>query len=134
MHPAVMVVLHALAFLHDVITDRYYHVCCSINQGIQGKLCHWVCHQSSWSKVYPRQTWNFRSHAASACISLWCHRPMHACHRPIHACTAYIAPWHHRPMHALTAWALLFWFCLGYTFTSSFFGLPLTFWRQTLTL
>ncbi len=24
-------------------------------------------------KVYPRQTWNFRSHAVSACIGLWCH-------------------------------------------------------------
>ncbi len=33
-------------------------------------------------KVYPRQTWNFRAHAVSACsnhvIGLWCHRLMHA--------------------------------------------------------
>jgi len=29
--------------------------------------------------VYLRQTWNFRSHAVSACISLWHHRLMHAC-------------------------------------------------------
>jgi len=41
----------------------------------------------------------------------------------MHACTACIAPLHHRPMHAVTAWALLFWFCLRYTFTSSYFGL-----------
>ncbi len=64
-------------------------------------------------KVYPRQTWNFSSHAVSACISL-CH------HRPMHACTACIATWHHRPMHAVTEWAV-FWFRLGYTFTSSYF-------------
>jgi hypothetical protein len=61
-------------------------------------------------KVYPRQTWNFRSHAVSACsnhvISLWCHS----------------VPWHHRLMHAVTAWAWLFRFRLGYTFTSSYFG------------
>ncbi len=66
-------------------------------------------------KVYPRQTWNFRSHAVSACIGLWHHRLMHACHRPMHACTACIAPWHHRLMHVVTARTLLFWFCLGYT-------------------
>jgi len=33
-------------------------------------------------KIYLRQTWNFRSHAVSACrnhvIALWRHRPMHA--------------------------------------------------------
>ncbi len=67
-------------------------------------------------KVHPRQTWNFRSHAVSACIGLWCHGQMHGPHRLMHECTAYIAPWCHRPMHAVTAWALLFWFCLGYTF------------------
>ncbi len=64
--------------------------------------------------VYPRQTWNFRSHAVSACICLWCHEPMHAC-------TAFIAPWHHRPMHAVTSCPPLFQFCLRYTFTSSYF-------------
>ncbi len=57
-------------------------------------------------KVYLRQTWNFRSHAVSACIGLWHHRLMHA---------------HHRPNHAATAWTLLFWFCLRYTFTSNYF-------------
>jgi hypothetical protein len=67
-------------------------------------------------KVYPRQTWNFRSHEVSACIGLWCHGLMHGPHRLMHACTAFIAPWCHRPMHAVTAWALLFWFHLGYTF------------------
>ncbi len=72
-------------------------------------------------KVYSRQTSNFRSHAVSACVSLWCHRPMHAPHRIIHACTAWIAPWPHRPMHAVTAWALLFWFCLRYALISSYF-------------
>ncbi len=73
-------------------------------------------------KVYLRQTWNFRSHAVSACISLWHHWPMHAPHRLMHACTACITPWCHRRMHAVTAWALLFWFCPGYTFISSYFG------------
>ncbi len=43
------------------------------------------------AKVYPTQTWNFRSHAVSACISLWHHRLMHAPHRLMHACTACIA-------------------------------------------
>jgi hypothetical protein len=71
-------------------------------------------------KVYRRQTWNFRSHALSACISLWCHRSMHAPHRLMHACTACIAPWCHRLMHAVTAWALLFWFHLRFTFISSY--------------
>ncbi len=36
-------------------------------------------------KVYPRQTWNFRSHAVSACSN--------------HV----IGPWHHRLMHATQA-------------------------------
>ncbi len=72
-------------------------------------------------KVYPRQTWNFRSHAVSACISLWHHRLMHAPYKLMHACTAYIAPWCHRLMHAVTSWTLLFWFCLGSTFISSYF-------------
>ncbi len=78
-------------------------------------------------KVYLRQTWNFKSHAESACsnyvIGLWHHRLMHGL-------TACITPWHRRPiLHGLcckhcpmtsqanTAWALLFWFCLRYTFT-----------------
>ncbi len=61
-------------------------------------------------KIYLRQTWNFRSHAVSACIGMWHHRPMDAR-------TACIAPWHHRLMHAVTAWALLFWFRLRYIFT-----------------
>jgi len=65
-------------------------------------------------KVYPRQTWNFRSLAVSACIGLWHHRLMHAR-------TACIASWCHRPMHAVTALARLFWFHLRYTFTSSYF-------------
>ncbi len=86
-------------------------------------------------KVHLRQTWNFRSHAVSAYISLWHHRLMHAPHRLMHAphrlmhaCAACIAPWHHGPMHAVTAWALLFWFCLRYTLTSSYFvrGTPLS--------
>ncbi len=64
------------------------------------------CTKAAGVKVYQRQTWNFRSHAVSACIGLWCHRPMHAC-------TACIAPWHYKLMHAVTAQALLFWFCLG---------------------
>ncbi len=66
-------------------------------------------------KVYPRQTWNFRSHAVSACIGLWHHWFMHTC-------TECIAPWHHRLMHAVIAWALLLWFHLRYTFISSYFG------------
>ncbi len=42
-------------------------------------------------KVYPRQTWNFRAHAVSACISLWRHSAMHAVHAieislMVHAC------------------------------------------------
>jgi len=45
------------------------------------------------AKVYPRQTWNFRSHAVSACIGLWHHRPMHAPCRLMHANTGCIAPW-----------------------------------------
>jgi hypothetical protein len=39
-------------------------------------------HKVAGVKVYPRQTWNFRSHAVTACsnhvVSLWRHRPMHA--------------------------------------------------------
>jgi hypothetical protein len=73
-------------------------------------------------KVYPRQTLNFRSHAVSTCIGLRHHRLMHAPQMLMYACTACIAPWYHRPMHAVTAWALLFWFCLGYTFISNYFG------------
>ncbi len=79
-------------------------------------------------KVYPRQTWNFRSHAVSACIGLWHHRPMHAPHRLMHTCTAYIAPWCLRPMHVVTAWALLFWYYLWYTFISSYFALLWCSW------
>ncbi len=82
----------------------------------------WVTHQLSMVKVYLRQTWNFRSHAVSACIGLWSRRLMHAPHRLMHACTACIAPWSPRLMHAVTAWALLFWFQLGYTFISSYFA------------
>ncbi len=81
-----------------------------------------VQHKVAGVKVYLRQTWNFRSHAVSACIGLWCHRPMLAPHRLMHACTACIAPWHHRLMHAVTAWAVLLWFCLRYTFISTYFG------------
>ncbi len=55
-------------------------------------------------------------------MGMWHRRLMHAPHRLIHACTACIALWHHRPMHAVTAWDLLFWFHLGYTFTSNYFG------------
>ncbi len=76
---------------------------------------HLLCFKAAGVKVYPRPTWNFRSHAVSACISLWHHKTMYAL-------TACIAPWHHRPMRAVTEWALLFWFNLGYTFTSSYFG------------
>ncbi len=50
-------------------------------------------------KVCLIQTWNFRSHAVSVCISLWCHRPM----------------------HAVTVRALVFWFCLIYTFIPATF-------------
>jgi len=41
---------------------------------------------------------------------------------PISVVWAHCGPWHHRPMHAVTAWAQLFWFHLGYTFTSSYFA------------
>ncbi len=68
----------------------------------------WHTKVPSKVKVYPRQTWNFRTHAVSPCIGLWFHRPIHATHRLMHACTACIAPWHHRLMHEVTAWALLF--------------------------
>ncbi len=51
-----------------------------------------------------------------------CHRLMHAPHRLMHAWTACIDPWCHRQMHAVTAWALLFWYCLGYTFIYGYFG------------
>jgi len=75
-------------------------------------------------KVYPRQTWNFRSHAVSACIGLWRHSikiivftTISMRHRLMDERTACIAPWHHMPIHAVTAWGLWFWFCLGYTFT-----------------
>jgi len=77
--------------------------------------------------VYQIQTWNLRSCAVSACINLWHHMPMHAPNRLIHACTACIAPWCHRPMHAVTASALLFWFCLGYIFISSYFDISSSF-------
>ncbi len=73
-------------------------------------------------KVYLRRNQNNRAHAVTACIGLWCHRPMHAPHRLMHACTACIAPWRHWQMPALTARALLFSFWLGYTFISSYFG------------
>ncbi len=75
-------------------------------------------------KVYPRQTWNLRSHAVSACIGMWHHSieikvftTISMRHRLMDAHTACIAPWHHMPIHAVTAWGLWFWFCLGYTFT-----------------
>ena len=68
-------------------------------------------------KVYPRQTWNFRAHAVSACISLWHHGAMHAVQTCISLSGACIGLSHHRPMHALTAWNLKFQVCLGYTFT-----------------
>ncbi len=80
-----------------------------------------ISDQVAWIKVHLRQTWNFRSHAVSAYIGLRHHRLMHAPHRLMHACAACIAPWHHGLMHAVTAWALLFWFCLRYTLTSSYF-------------
>jgi len=53
-------------------------------------------------KVYRRPTWNFRSHVVSACISLWCHRPMHVPHRLMHALP-----------HDVTGWCmqLLHWIC-----------------------
>ncbi len=66
--------------------------------------------QSSWSKVYPRQNQTNRTHAVTACISLWCHGAMHA----VHAC---IGLWCQGPMHALTACNLKFQVCLWYTFT-----------------
>jgi hypothetical protein len=86
-------------------------------------------------KVYLRHTWNFRSHAVSACIGLWHHRLMHPPHRLMHACTACIIPWRHTPMHPVTAWALLFWFHLRYTFISSYFGdywLSIYLWFQII--
>ncbi len=73
-------------------------------------------------KVYPRPNQNNRAHSVTACISLWCHKPMHAPHRLIHVCTACFAPWCHRLMHAVTARGLLLWFGLRYTFISSYFG------------
>jgi hypothetical protein len=51
-----------------------------------------------------------------------CHRLIHAPHRLMHACTTCFDPWCHRQMHSVMAWALLFWYCLGYTFISSYFG------------
>jgi len=84
--------------------------------------CSTVILKVSGVKVYLRRSQNNRAHAVTVCIGLWRHRPMHAPHRLMHACTACIAPWCHRPMHAVTAWAVLFWFCLGYTFISSYFG------------
>ncbi len=74
-------------------------------------------------KVHPRWNQNNRAHAVTACIGLWHHMLMHALHMLMHACTACTAPWRHRPMYAVTAWPLLFWFCLGYTFISSYFVL-----------
>ncbi len=66
-------------------------------------------------KVYPIQTWNFRSHA----ISAWSNHVIGPqCHR---------CQWLHRPMHSVIAWALLFRFHLGYT---RYFGCK----RQTLLL
>jgi hypothetical protein len=55
------------------------------------------------------------------------HRPVtsqaNACTSQAYACMYCMhCPWCHRPMHAVTAWALLFWFFLGYTLISSYFG------------
>ncbi len=79
--------------------------------------------QSSWSIGISETNLKLWSHAVSAWIGLWCHRLMHAPHRLKHACTACITLWHHRPMHAVTAWALLFWFYLRYTFISRYFAI-----------
>ncbi len=51
----------------------------------------WNLHKVAGVKVYLRQTWNFRYHAVSACIGLWCHRPActsqaYACMYCIHCC------------------------------------------------
>ncbi len=53
----------------------------------------WIKSKAAGVKVYPRQTWNFRAHAVSACISLWRHKTMHAVHAKetspismVHAC------------------------------------------------
>ncbi len=63
-------------------------------------------------KIYPRQTWNFRAHAVSACIGLWHHGAMNA----VCAC---ISLWCHGPitwlLHALSSWDLKFQVCLGHT-------------------
>jgi len=45
------------------------------------RYCSLLATKVAGVKVYPRQTWNFRSHAVSACsnhmIGPWCHRLMH---------------------------------------------------------
>ncbi len=128
---SILVLALILVLVQLNFSDLYFHVlslhlsiivCCKVTDVyssiyVCGEVV--VTFKVAGVKVYLRQTCNFRSHAVSACISLWCHRPMHACCRPMHACIACIAPWHHRPMHSLTAWAMLLWFCLEYTFTSS---------------
>ncbi len=86
-------------------------------------------------KVYLRQNLNFRSHAVSAWISLWCHRPMHAC-------TACIAPWCHRLMQSLHGLCcfdfisdipLLQLLCPGPIFTKLNFGLSVSAsWKKVI--
>jgi len=58
-------------------------------------------------KVYLRWNLNNRAHAVTACICLWHHGRCDITGRS----------------HTLTAWALKFQACLGYTFTSSYFGM-----------
>jgi len=56
-------------------------------------------------KVYLRQTWNFRSHAVSACIGLWHHWLMHAPHRLMHCMYCMHCP--------MTSQADVYSYCMG---------------------
>jgi hypothetical protein len=77
--------------------------------------------QRRWSKGKSEM----KSKQQSPCSNLQ-HWPVtsqtDACTPQAYACMSCMhCPWNHRPMHAVTAWALLFWFCLGYTFISSYY-------------
>jgi hypothetical protein len=64
--------------------------------------------QSPCSNCMHQLMMSWAMHAVHACISLW---------------GVCISLWCHRLMHAITPWALLFWFCFGYTFTPATLGL-----------
>ncbi len=60
-------------------------------------LCLLLIPKVAGLKVYLRQTWNFISHALSACISLWHHRPSmrvtDQCMHVLHALSHDITGW-----------------------------------------